>query len=196
MTWISIGRVAKYYGVSTQTIRNWSKLGHFKFIRTLGNHRRFSKEEIEEKLRRKAEEKNTICYSRVSANDQKQDLERQKKELVSYCQKNEITKIQEISEIGSGPNYKKRDLKKLIQQIMENKVERVVVSYRDRLIRFGLEIIEQVCLYKNVSIVVINEKPKAGFEQELATDIISVLTVFCAKIYEKRSHEQELSLGL
>lgn len=189
-TWVTIGYAAKLNGVTTQTIRNWTKNGEFEFIRTLGNHRRYSKEELEQKLGINQQKKYTICYSRVSANDEKEDLKRQSTELLEYCEKKQISRIEEISEIGSGLNYQKRGLKRLIDWIMEDKVERIVLSYKDRLVRFGLEVIEQICKKKNISIVVVNDRKRRGFEEELATDVISILTVYCAKIYGKRSHER------
>lgn len=110
-TWISIGKVGSYYGVTTQTIRNWTKQGEFEAVRTIGEHRRYKKEETEAKLGIVEEEKYTVCYSRVSANDQREDLKRQSKELQNYCEEEKIEKVEVIEEVGSGMNYKKRGLK-------------------------------------------------------------------------------------
>jgi len=189
-TWIAIGQVAKEFGVTTQTIRNWTKLGKLSSIRTLGGHRRYSKEEIDEKLGRKQEAKQTICYSRVSSSDQKEDLKRQSEELLDYCERSGIEEIELIEEVGSGLNYDKRGLKKLIDRILLGEVERVVLSYRDRLVRFGIEIIERICKVKEVSLVILNKEKEKNFEEELTEDVLSILTVFCAKIYGKRSHER------
>lgn len=153
MTLISIGKVAKLYGVSAQAIRNWTKEGKFEAIRTLGGHRRYSLEKIEQELGITGKDKYTILYSRVSAHDQKEDLVRQNKELKSYCETQKIEKVKEISEIGSGLNYEKKGLMKLIELVLMDKVKQIVVSYKDRMMRFGNEIIKKICAIKNVEIV-------------------------------------------
>jgi len=155
---ISIGKVAEKYGVTTQTIRNWTKQGKFKNKRTFGNHRRYLEKEIKKDLGEVEEEKITVTYARVSSNDQKEDLKRQSEELKKYCEKEKIEKIEEIKEIGSGINYKKRGLKKLIRWIIEGKVKRIVLGYKDRLLRFGIEILEQICELKEVEIKVVKKK--------------------------------------
>ncbi|WP_372364939.1 IS607 family transposase [Candidatus Uabimicrobium sp. HlEnr_7] len=142
MTWISIGKVAEFFGVTTQSIRDWTKQGRLEAIRTLGGHRRYKLEGIEKKLGIENENKKTILYSRVSAHDQKEDLVRQKQELKNYSEKHKTSNVVEISEIGSGLNYEKRGLKKLLSLILNDNVKQVVVSYKDRLMRFATQILE------------------------------------------------------
>ncbi|WP_372365176.1 IS607 family transposase [Candidatus Uabimicrobium sp. HlEnr_7] len=190
MTWISIGKVAEFFGVTTQSIRDWTKQGRLEAIRTLGGHRRYKLEGIEKKLGIENENKKTILYSRVSAHDQKEDLVRQKQELKNYSEKHKTSNVVEISEIGSGLNYEKRGLKKLLSLILNDNVKQVVVSYKDRLMRFATQILEQVCTAKNVELVVLNERPEKKFEEVVVEDVLSVLTVYCAKIYGRRSHER------
>ncbi|WP_372369822.1 IS607 family transposase [Candidatus Uabimicrobium sp. HlEnr_7] len=190
MTWISIGKVAEFFGVTTQSIRDWTKQGRLEAIRTLGGHRRYNLEGIEKKLGIENENKKTILYSRVSAHDQKEDLVRQKQELKNYSEKHKTSNVVEISEIGSGLNYEKRGLKKLLSLILNDNVKQVVVSYKDRLMRFATQILEQVCTAKNVELVVLNERPEKKFEEVVVEDVLMVLTVYCAKIYGRRSHER------
>ena len=152
MAWISIGKVAELFGVTTQSIRDWTKQGKLSARRTLGNHRRYNLEEIEQKLGIESENKTTILYSRVSAHDQKEDLLRQKQELKNYSEEQQICNFIEISEIGSGLNYEKRGLKKLLKLVLSGKVKRIIVSYKDRLMRFASQILEQVCVAQNVEI--------------------------------------------
>ena len=190
MAWISIGKIAELFGVTTQSIRDWTKQGKLSAKRTLGNHRRYNLEEIEQKLGIESESKTTILYSRVSAHDQKEDLLRQKQELKNYSEEQQICNFIEISEIGSGLNYEKRGLKKLLTLVLSGKAKRIVVSYKDRLMRFASQILEQVCVAQNVEIVVLNERPVKKFEEIVVEDVLSVLTVYCAKIYGRRSHER------
>lgn len=186
MKWMSIGKVAEEYGVSTQTIRNWEKEGMFsEVMRTRGGHRRFAEEEI-------SEERKTIIYARVSSNDQKQDLERQVEELEHYCKEQKLKEVEVIKDIGSGINYNKRGLKKLIRKIVAGKISRIVISFRDRLLRFGREILEQLCELKDVEIVVVNDKNERekSENEQLVKDVLAILVVYSSRIYGKRSHKK------
>ena len=184
MSWVAIGRMADEYAVSTQTIRNWGNEGIFQIRRTHGGHRRFLLEEDGKKGSK------TIIYSRVSSQDQKEDLKRQTKELKEYCKKSGLKKVEIIEEIGSGMNYRKRGLRKLIEMIEKGEIERVVISFKDRLLRFGNEILYQLCGLKQIEIVELREKKEKSFEEQLVQDVIMIMSVFCAKIYGRRSHEK------
>jgi predicted site-specific integrase-resolvase len=183
MSWVTIGRIAEEYGVCTQTIRNWEDEGIFQVRRTKGGHRRFLLEDEENTAK-------TIIYSRVSSQDQKADLKRQTRELQNYCEKNQFRKIEVIEEIGSGMNYQKRGLRKLITMIEKGEILRVVISFKDRLMRFGSEILYQLCSLKQIEIVELHEEKQKGFEQQLVEDVITIMSVFCAKIYGRRSHRK------
>ncbi|WP_372369505.1 recombinase family protein [Candidatus Uabimicrobium sp. HlEnr_7] len=131
MTWISIGKVAKLFGVTSQSIRDWRKQGKLEAIRTFGGHRRYNLREIEKKLGIEDKDRKTVLYSRVSAHDQKEDLVRQKQELINYSEKQKITNVIQISEIGSGLNYKKRGLKKLLNLILLGSVKQLCLIKTD-----------------------------------------------------------------
>ena len=149
MAWISIGKVADLFGVTTQSIRDWTKQGKLSAIRTLGNHRRYNLEEIEQKLGIESENKTTILYSRVSAHDQKEDLLRQKQEPKNHSEEQQARNPTETPETGPGPNHEKRGPKKPPKPALSGKVKRIVVSYKDRLMRFATQILEQVCVAQN-----------------------------------------------
>ena len=117
MAWVSIGVVSDLFGVTTQTIRNWCREGMFQVKRTLGGHRRFLLDDIEH-LTGNAPTKKTIIYSRVSGHDQKADLKRQSEELVEYCRAAGMQEIEVIEDIGSGINYRKRGLKRLVREVI------------------------------------------------------------------------------
>ncbi len=187
---VSIGVIAEIFGVTAQTIRNWTEDGMFKITRTQGGHRRYSLDEIGELQGMEEKEKKTIIYARVSSHDQKKDLQRQIEELESYCKTQKIENIETLRDIGSGINYKKRGLKKLLKEIILGRVKRIVVAYSDRLLRFGSELIQQICNLRNIEIVTLYELSEKSFEESLSQDVITILTVFCAKIYGRRSHEK------
>ena len=193
---VSIGVVAEFFGVTAQTIRNWTEQGLLKNAqRTLGGHRRYDLEEVQSVKGEAAHDngKKTVIYSRVSSYDQKEDLERQAEELERHCREQNLPNIEIVKDIGSGINYKKKGLKKLIREIILDKVKRIIVSYKDRLLRFGNEILFQICRIKNVEITILHEKANKKFEQELVEDVLAILTVYSAKIYGHRSHKKVMT---
>jgi predicted site-specific integrase-resolvase len=128
----------------------------------------------------------TIAYCRVSSNKQKDDLERQIENVKTYM----IAKgysFDLITDIGSGINYNKKGLKKLIDMITDSEVDKVVVLYKDRLIRFGYELIENLCDKYGVEIEIIDNSEKTE-EQELVEDLIQIVTVFSCRLQGKRAN--------
>ena len=93
-----------------------------------------------------------------------------------------------ISDIGSGINYKKKGLKELIKRISQNKVEKVVVLYEDRLLRFGFELVEYIAGLYNCDIEIIDNTEKSE-QQELVEDLVQIITVFSCKLQGKRANK-------
>ena len=182
------------FGVTTQTIRNWCADKMFKVFRTKGGHRRFLLDDINEVAGIEKEEKETIIYSRVSSHDQKEDLQRQTEELEQYCEQQNI-EATKIEDIGSGINYKKRGLKKLIKKIVEGKVQKIIINFRDRLLRFGSELLFQLCDLLGVEIVILHDRDDKSFEQQLVEDVLTIMIVYSSKIYGKRSHKKRRKLA-
>lgn len=188
---LKIQDASKFLGVSSETLRRWEKAGKIKSYRTDGNHRRYSKTDlIKLKSYTKSDDKITIGYCRVSSSDQKDDLKRQIDNVSTFCiAKGYNFKI--ISDLGSGLNYNKKGLKELIELICSKSIDRIVINYKDRLIRFGFEMIEQLCLIYDVEIEVINHTEDKTYEEELVDDVLSIITVFSSKLYGSRSHKSK-----
>lgn len=186
-----IQEAAELLGVHQGTVRRWESEGKIKSIKTTGGHRRYTLEELNKiKKVEPLDKKVTIGYCRVSSHDQKEDLKRQIDHVSSYCiARGYSFKI--IEDLGSGLNYNKKGLKEVISLIQNNKVERIVVNYKDRLIRFGFEILEQICDFHEVEIEVINQTENRTYEQELVEDILSIITVFSSRLYGSKSHKQK-----
>ena len=142
MSKLSISEAAKIKGVSTSTLRRWELEGKLIPERTVSGHRRY---DLSQLLGIKSELSYTIGYCRVSSYDQKDDLVRQKQVLELFCAQNGW-QYQIIEDLGSGLNYSKKGLKRLIKLIVDSKVERLVVTHKDRLLRFGSELIFSLCV--------------------------------------------------
>ena len=129
-----------------------------------------------------------MAYARVSSHDQKSDLETQKLKLTTYCEQN-FQDFEVIADLGSGLNYKKPGLKKLLHLIFIRQVSCLVLNHKDRLLRFGSDIIFELCKHFGVKVVILEQPVSQGFEQELASDVILLMTVFSSKLYGRRSHQ-------
>ena len=139
----SINEFSKILGVSAQTLRNWDNSGKLHPHHTSSNgYRYYSHEQLNQVMNIKPSlDRIIIGYCRVSSNKQKDDLERQIENMKLYHTANGKP-FEIISDIGTGINYKKKGLKELIKRISQNKVEKVVVLYKDRLLRFGFALVE------------------------------------------------------
>jgi len=124
----------------------------------------------------------------VSSFDQKQDLVRQKERLEAHLDGEPRALI--ITDLGSGLNFKKRGLSRLISLILSGRVERLVVTHKDRLLRFGFELIEQLVV-DNGGRIEILEDVRGNEEVEFAKDVLTIITVFSAKLYGRRAHQKK-----
>jgi putative resolvase len=185
---LSIHEASKLIGVAVSTMRRWESEGRLIPERTEGGHRRYDRDALLSYKYHKENVKLTVGYCRVSSSDQREDLSRQVKTVSDYCAaKGYQFKI--IQDLGSGLNYNKKGLKELIELICHKEIEKVVINYKDRLIRFGYEIIEQLCFINDVDIEIINYSEDKNHEEELVEDVLSVITVFSARLYGSRSHK-------
>lgn len=184
---ITVKEAAELLGVSTKTIRRWEADGKIKAVRTLGGHRRF---DITTLLGNKNDAVLTLAYARVSSKDQKEDLNRQIMVLESYCASHGWN-FEIISDLGSGLNYHKRGLVRLIKLICSYQVERLVLSHKDRLLRFGSELIFSLCEIFGTEVVIINRTEDSTFEEDLVNDVLEIITVFSARLYGSRSHKNQ-----
>ena len=186
---IKIGEAAKLLGVSIQTLRRWEESGYLLPIKKdKGSTRYYDLEQLSGK--QKDENELTIGYARVSSPDQKQDLNRQAEVLANYCTK-KAWNFQIIQDLGSGMNYQKKGLKTLIHLILEKKIARLVLTHKDRLLRFGAELIFALCEHQQIEVVLINNQQEFSFEEELAQDVLEIITVFSARLYGNRSKKNK-----
>ena len=178
--------------VSVSTLRRWEQEG--KIVpaeRTNGNQRRYDPAILFPHRKKKAKnERKTIAYARVSSRDKKSDLERQAKMLELFCSANGW-KFEVIKDLGSGINYRKKGLQSLLKQIVESDVERLVLTHKDRLLRFGSELIFYLCSFFNTKVEILEEDKNLSENEKLAFDVVEIITVFSAKLYGKRAHQNK-----
>lgn len=188
---ISIGRAAKELGVSIPTLRRWEAEGKIQSERTPHGHRRYDLAQLRGLKPYEPSKTNrpTLCYARVSSHDQKEDLLRQVALLETFCAANGWT-YEILQDLGSGLNYNKKGLQQLIKRICDGSIGRLVLTNKDRLLRFGSELVFSLCEIFNVEVVIINQgEQPLSFEEELTQDILEIITVFSARLYGSRSHK-------
>jgi predicted site-specific integrase-resolvase len=191
---VPISTAAKAIGVSTSTLRRWEANGKLKPARTEGGQRRYDLAELRPRLPYGApgapDMRRSIAYARVSSRDQKADLERQKQMLELYCASHGWT-FEVIADLGSGMNYQKKGLKRLLDDVLAGQVARIVLTHKDRLLRFGAELIIAICQAKDTEVVIINHGEDSTFEEELAGDVLEVMTVLSARLDGGGSHKNK-----
>lgn len=195
------GEVKDILGVTLQTLHNYDKDGVIKFDRTEGGHRIVSKEELLKYLDKKglliddlAIEKVDVVYARVSSGEQKTkgDLDRQALAILEGFEgriKNPII----LKEVGSGLNDKRKLLLKLIDMILNNEVNGIYITYRDRLTRFGFHYLEKICDYKGVEIHILNNEREEDVNKAFVEDVMALIASFSGKLYGMRSRKKPKS---
>ena len=188
--YLSIHKVAKIIGVTPQTLRQWDSTGYFVPEQRRSNgYRYYSKEQVDKFVEQfntiKNKNRINIGYCRVSTSKQKDDLLRQCENVEVYLKTLKMPyKI--IKDIGSGINYNKKGLLELLELICKNKVDTVYVLYKDRLVRFGFELIKYIAELHNTQIVILDSEDKTR-EQELVEDLMQIITVFSCRLHGRRA---------
>ena len=175
-------------GTTPGTLRKWESTGELlPFRKTAGGTRYYS---VSDLSALKTSDAPTVCYARVSSHDQKNDLERQQTMLESYCAA-KGWRTETVKDLGSGMNYKKRGINRLLEMILRKQMNRLVITHKDRLLRFGAELVFALCELQGIEIIIIHKGEQPGFEEELAKDVLEIITVFSARLYGSRSHKNK-----
>ena len=187
---VKIGEAARLPGATPGQLRKWESTGELLPSRkTAGGTRYYA---VADLLGRQVSVSDplTLCYARVSSHDQKAGLDRQHATLEAYCAA-QGWRTQVIRDLGSGMNYRKKGLQELLELILNRRVARLVVTHKDRLLRFGAELVFSLCELQGIEIVIIHQGEQPSFEEELAQDVLEIITVFSAKLYGSRSHKSK-----
>ncbi|WP_323300484.1 IS607 family transposase [Crocosphaera sp. UHCC 0190] len=181
---LTIQEAAQLLGVSTKTIRRWEKAGKIEAMRTPGGHRRFEANGI---LPKPSVSSLTVAYARINQSQSPDDLKQQVHLLETYCKSHNYNyKI--IQDIGSGVNYKNQGLMSLLELICTDKIERLVLTRKDRLLRLGADIILTLCEILGVEVIIINSPDVEKIvEEELTQDIEDIVTLFRNRLYGMRN---------
>lgn len=176
---------SKLLKVTVRTLEMWECKGQIKCIRTKGGHRRFLLSDVISRLPEESkpkQQREKICYCRVSTSSQKEDLERQ---VDFFRLKYPDYRI--IKDIGSGINFKRKGFNSILSLALQGNLQTLVVTHKDRLCRFGFDLIETIIKHTDGEIVVLDHQQTSP-EKELVNDLLSIITVFSSRLYGLRSH--------
>ena len=184
---------AELLGVSVKTLQRWDRDGILKANRTLTDRRYYTYDQYLQfkGIQTENDIRDTVIYARVSTRNQKDDLQNQVEFLKQFCNAKGIIINQCIGDFGSGLNYNRKKWNKLLDEVMANKIKTIVISNKDRFIRFGYDWFEKFCEKFNTKIIIVNNETLSPNE-ELVQDIISILHVFSCRLYGLRKYKNQI----
>jgi len=184
---------AELLGVSVKTLQRWDRDGVLKANRTPTDRRYYTYDQYLQfkGIQTENDTRNIVIYARVSTRNQKDDLYNQVQFLKQFANSKGIIVNQCIEDFGSGLNYNRKKWNHLLDEVMQQKVKTIIVSSKDRFIRFGYDWFEKFCMKFNTSIVIVNNEALSPNE-ELVQDIISILHVFSCRLYGLRKYKNRI----
>ena len=186
-----IGEFARRVGKSPQTIRRWEREGRLKAKRLSSGQRYFDESDVRLVLGRRPERRKTVVYCRVSSAGQKDDLQSQVAAMEQYCLASGIAVDEWIQEIGGGMNFKRKKFLRLMDQIQQGEIEKILVAHKDRLVRFGFDLIEHIAATNGCEIEVVNQESLSS-QQEMVEDLMAIVHTFSCRLYGMRKYKTEI----
>lgn len=187
MEYVKRKEVLRTLGICYKTLYKMAEEGEIETIK-IGHNKLYNLKKYMRERKIMFEKKKDICYCRVSSNKQKEDLKRQIEYMEEKYPKHEI-----INDIGSGINMKRKGLKKIMKMAISGEINELVIAYKDRLARFGYEMIEWLIEeYSNGKIKVINKEEERTPNEEMTEDIISIMNIYVAKVNGLRKYKKEI----
>ena len=190
----NVSQFAKLINYSVKTLQRWDREGILKpETRTNTNRRLYSHQQLLDfnNTGEKIKERKNIIYCRVSSNNQKNDLKSQTSYLIDFTRNMGLSVNEIYTDIGSGMNFKRKNFVKLLNQVQNNEIESIIIAHKDRLCRFGYEMLENIFERYNVKIHLINDE-RLSPEQELCQDLTSIVHVFSSRLYGLRKYKNKI----
>lgn len=184
--------MAKKLNVSVKTLQSWDNDGTLVAYRNPKNRRYYTTEQLNEYLGLSEQHhRKIVAYCRVSNKNQSDDLKNQIKFIQNHVNGKGLILDEIISDIGSGLNYKRKKWNELLDDVMNNEIDTIYITYEDRFIRFGYEWFESLCHKFGTDLIVLNNKTTSP-QQELIEDLIAIIHVFSFRIYSLRKYKKKI----
>jgi len=184
---MTIKEVKKLLKVTNRTVNNYIHQGIIRFTKINDKHYIYNDEDVFSLINKKNPHRFTVTYARVSLSKQRKDLITQNERLYNYSINNGYVLHKQYQDVKSGMNFNDRkDFNLLLNQVIDNKIETIIVENKDRLCRFGFDLFENFCKQYNTKIIVTSDVENKSYEQELTDDLISIIHYFSMKSYSNR----------
>ena len=184
---------AELTGVSVKTLQRWDREGILEANRTPTDRRYYTYDQYLQfkGIKTQNDIRQVVIYARVSTKNQKDDLQKQVSFLRQFCNARGIIVDQCIEDYGSGLNYNRKKWNKLLDEVMEQKIKTIIITHKDRFIRFGYDWFEKFCMKFHTTIVIVNNEELSP-QEELVQDIVSILHVFSCRLYGLRKYKKQI----
>ena len=184
---------AELIGVSVKTLQRWDREGILEANRTPTDRRYYTYDQYLQfkGIKTQNDIRQVVIYARVSTKNQKDDLQNQVSFLRQFCNARGIIVDQCMEEYGSGLNYNRKKWNKLLDDVMEQKIKTIIITHKDRFIRFGYDWFEKFCMKFHTTIVIVNNEELSP-QEELVQDIVSILPVFSSRLYGLRKYKKQI----
>jgi predicted site-specific integrase-resolvase len=191
---MNITEFANKLGVIPDTVRKWERKGKITPDRTIGGHRRYTEKHLQDALRQKMMDKpkRKVIYCRVSGAGQKDDLRSQVEVMELFALGRGLI-TETVTEIGGGMNMSRPKLLKILTDIINGDIDTVIVAHKDRLARFGFELIENIANTYGCEIIVANVE-KLSPQQEMVEDLMAIINTFSCRLYGLRKYKKAKDL--
>ena len=184
---------AELTGVSVKTLQRWDREGILEANRTPTDRRYYTYDQYLQfkGIKTQNDIRQVVIYARVSTKNQKDDLQNQVSFLRQFCNARGIIVDQCMEEYGSGLNYNRKKWNKLLDEVMEQRIKTIIITHKDRFIRFGYDWFEKFCMKFHTTIVIVNNEELSP-QEELVQDIVSILHVFSGRLYGLRKYKKQI----
>ncbi len=194
---LTITEAARLVGLHVKTLQRWDRDGKWLAKRTSTNRRYYTQEQVDEYLRTpvKEETRRVIVYCRVSSAAQRPDLENQTRIVSEFCAARGLSDIDVITEIGGGLNFKRPKFTSVLDAVVRREVSHLVIAHKDRLARFGFDLLSHLCEVAGTELLVLNQEHLSP-EREMVEDMLAIVHCFSARLYGLRNYRKALVKAL
>jgi len=174
-----------------KTLQRWDRLGLLKPDRAPSGRRLYRKSSIDLFLGNASGEiqRKTVAYCRVSSQAQKPDLKNQCEAIEQFCLSSAKPNVEYIEEIGGGLNFKRKKFLDLLDEVASGEICEIIIAHKDRLARFGFDLLQHICDKNNAILTVINIE-KLSPEQEMVQDLMTIIHCFSSRLYGLRNYKK------
>ena len=195
---ITTGKAARQLGVSVKTLQRWDREQKLNAHRTLTGRRYYEQDQLVSflgKVKTPEQERSSVAYCRVSSQAQRPDLRNQRTVITDFCVARGLANVEYIEEIGGGLNFKRPRFTELVDRICAGAVSTLILAHKDRLARFGFELLRHLCQANRCELLIINDE-KLSPEREMVEDLMTIIHCFSSRLYGLRNYKKALKTAL